>query len=133
MSTAKNMKEKYELEFLFKTNTRVLETMITTPDGLAEWFADDVNVNDDIYTFEWDGSSEEARIVNLKSNSKVRFHWISDEEEGLDTYFEISYSVDPLTSDVVVKVVDFAYPEDLESSKMLWEQQILDLKRHIGA
>ncbi len=133
MSKAKNMKEKYELEFLFKTNTRVLESMITTADGLAEWFADDVNVNDDIYTFEWDGSSEDARLVSHKSHSKVRFHWISDEEEGLDTYFEISYSVDPLTSDVVVKVIDFAYPEDMESAKLLWDQQIHDLKRHIGA
>ena len=44
------MKEKFELEFLFKTSPRVLENMISTPGGLAEWFADDVNNEDDLYS-----------------------------------------------------------------------------------
>ena len=57
------MKEKYELEFLLKTSPRVLEKLINTPDGLSEWFADDVNINDDIYSFEWDGNEEEARLL----------------------------------------------------------------------
>ena len=87
------MKEKYELEFLFKTLPRVLENMLATPSGLAEWFADDVNVNEDIYSFEWDGNIEEARMINHKQHSKIRFRWLSDEEEGLDTYFELSYFI----------------------------------------
>jgi len=127
------MKEKYELEFLFKTLPRVLENMIATPSGLCEWFADDVNVDDDIYSFEWDGNIEKARMINHKLHTKIRFRWLSDEEEGLDTYFEISYLVDPMTSSVAVIITDFAYPEDKESAILLWGQQVHTLKRLLGA
>ena len=104
------MKEKYKLEFLLKTNPRVLDKLLSTPDGLADWFADDVRVSDDIYTFEWDGNSEPARLLQLKMNSKIRFQWIEDEEEGLDTYFELAYIVDPMTSSVILHITDFATP-----------------------
>ena len=127
------MKEKYELEFLFKTLPRILENMIATPSGLSEWFADDVNVDDDIYSFEWDGNVEKARMINHKVHTKIRFRWLADEEEDLDTYFEISYLVDPMTSSVAVIITDFAYPEDRESSILLWDQQIHTLKRLLGA
>ena len=127
------MKEKFELEFLLKTSIRVLDNMIGSPSGLSEWFADDVTVRDDIYSFEWDGSIEEARLVQKKMNSKMKFKWLEDEENGDDYYFEINFEVDSMTSAVSLKVLDFAEPGEIESSKMLWEQQINDLKRIIGA
>jgi uncharacterized protein YndB with AHSA1/START domain len=127
------MKEKYKLEFLLKTNPRVLDKLLSTPDGLADWFADDVRVSDDIYTFEWDGNSEPARLLQLKMNTKILFQWIEDEEAGLDTYFELAYVVDPMTNSVILHITDFATPADLESSSALWHQAISDLKRIIGA
>jgi uncharacterized protein YndB with AHSA1/START domain len=127
------MKEKYKLEFLLKTNPRVLDKLLSTPDGLSDWFADDVRVSDDIYTFEWDGNAEPARLLQLKMNAKIRFQWLEDEEEGLDTYFELAYIVDPMTNSVILHITDFATPADLESSSALWHQAISDLKRIIGA
>jgi len=32
-------KEKFELEYVLKTSPKVLDKMISTPDGLSEWFA----------------------------------------------------------------------------------------------
>lgn len=127
------MKEKFELEYLLKTSIRVLDNMIGSPSGLSEWFADNVTVRDDIYSFEWDGSIEEARLIQRKMNSKMKFKWLDDEENGDDYYFEINFEVDSMTSTVSLKVVDFAEPGEIESAKMLWEQQINDLKRIIGA
>ena len=127
------MKEKFELEYLLKTSPRVLENMIGSPTGLSEWFADDVNANDDIYSFVWDGSVEEARLITHKMNTKIKFKWLADEEEGLDTYFEINYQVDSMTSMVALRIVDFASTEDKEGAIMLWDQQINDLKRLLGA
>ncbi|MFM6946506.1 MAG: START-like domain-containing protein [Flavobacteriales bacterium] len=126
-------KEKYKLEFLLKTSPRVLEKLITTPDGLADWFADDVKVQDDIYTFEWDGNEEQARLVLYKMNAKIRFQWLEDEEAGLDTYFELSYVVDPMTNSVILQITDFASSSDKEGNLALWNQAINDLKRIIGA
>lgn len=123
----------FELEFLLKTSPKVLENMLSTPSGLSEWFADDVNIKGDIFTFFWDGSQEEARILTKKLNGKVKFQWLSDEEDGNDAYFEIRYEVDPMTKAVILKIIDFAEPDEIEEVQQLWEQQISDLKRVLGA
>ncbi|NDE62711.1 MAG: SRPBCC domain-containing protein, partial [Cyclobacteriaceae bacterium] len=104
-----------------------------TPDGLSDWFADDVKVQDDIYTFEWDGNEEQARLLLYKMNSKIRFQWLEDEEEGLETYFELSYIIDPMTNSVILHITDFANPSDKEGNLALWNQAISELKRIIGA
>ena len=127
------MKEKFELEFLLKTSLRVLDNMIGSPSGLSEWFADNVTVRDDMYSFEWDGTIEEARLLTRKMNSKMKFRWIEDEDNGDDFYFEMNIDIDPMTGIASLKIVDYGFPEDIESAKMLWEQQINDLKRIIGA
>lgn len=126
-------KESFELEFLLKTSSKVLENMLTTPSGLSEWFADDVNIKDDVYTFLWDGSEEEARILTKKLNGKVKFKWLDDEEEGNDAFFEMRYEVDPMTKAVILKITDFAEPDEIEEAQQLWEQQVSELKRVLGA
>jgi len=126
-------KEKYEMDFLLKTSIKSLDNMVSTPSGLSEWFADDVNIKDDVYTFIWDGSEEEARLISKKSNSKVRWQWIEDEEEGLDTYFELRYEIDPMTKSVILTLTSFAEPDEVEESRFLWEGQINQLKRKLGA
>jgi hypothetical protein len=126
-------KEKFELECLLKTSVKVLDNMISTPSGLSEWFADDVNIKDDVYTFIWDGSEEEARLITKKTNSKVKWKWLEDEEEGIDSYFEVRYEVDPMTKAVILTVTDFAEPDEVDEAKLLWEQQISELKRVLGA
>ena len=126
-------KIKFEQEFLFKTSPKVLDNMISTPSGLSEWFADDVNIKEDIYTFFWDGSEEEARLLTKKTNSKVKWRWIEDEEDDLDTYFEIRYEVDPMTKSVLLIVTDFAEEDEMEEAKMLWDSQIHAMLSHIGS
>ena len=126
-------KEKFELEYLLKTSVKVLDNMISTPSGLSEWFADDVNIKDDVYTFIWDGSEEEARLITKKTNSKVKWKWLEDEEEGIDSYFEVRYEVDPMTKAVILTVTDFAEADEVDEAKLLWEQQINELKRVLGA
>lgn len=124
---------KFELEFLLKTSIKVLENNITTPSGLSEWFADDVNVKGDVYSFIWDGSEEKARLLAKKTGSHIRFKWLVDEEDGENVFFEFQYTLDPLTKSLVFKVIDFAEEDELENAKQLWDSQINELKRHIGA
>jgi len=64
-------KEKYELEYLLKTSIKVLDNIVSTPSGLSEWFADDVNIKDDVYTFIRDGSEEEAKLISKKNNARI--------------------------------------------------------------
>jgi hypothetical protein len=133
LATTMSEKVKIDLEFLLKTSPRVLENMLCTPSGLSEWFADDVNIKDDVYTFFWDGSEDKARLITKKPGSKARFQWIKDEEEGNDYYFEMRINVDDMTKDVAMQVTDFADKDEEEDTRMLWEQAVSDLKRVLGA
>lgn len=126
-------KEKFEMEFLLKTSTKVLDNMISTPSGLSEWFADDVNIKDDIYTFFWDGSEEEARLISRKANAKMKWRWLEDEEDENDAYFELKYEVDPMTKAVVLTITDFAEPDEIDEASRLWDKQISNLKQVLGA
>jgi hypothetical protein len=126
-------KVKFELEFLLRTSPRILENKICTPSGLSEWFADNVNIAEDIYTFSWDGSEERARCLCNKQQSRIKFRWLDDEASGNDCFFELAYTIDPITKAVVLNIIDHAEEDELEQSKMLWEQQLGELKRLLGA
>lgn len=126
-------KIKFEQEHLLQTSPKVLNNMIMTPSGLSEWFADDVNVKDDIYTFYWDGSEESARLLSQKSNSHLRLRWLEDEDEGLDTFLEMRFEVDPMTKAVVFHLTSFAEEDELEETQLYWENTIGELKRVLGA
>ena len=125
-------KVKYSIEFIMHSSPAFLYQYLSTPDGLSEWFADNVNSRSDVYTFIWDGSEEQAKRLSYKTNERIKFKWLTDEEES--TFFEFKIVVDALTSDVSLIVTDFADDEDeVEEGKMFWENQISELKHTIGA
>lgn len=125
-------KVKYELEFPVHASPNMLYQYLATPSGLQEWFADKVNSRGKVMTFTWDDSEEEAKILAKKTNERIKLKWT--ESEGDESYFEFKIQVDPLTKDVAIMVTDFADDEDdVEEAKMLWENQIDELKHTIGA
>ena len=128
-----NEKIKYEREYLLKTSPKVLNNMLMTPSGLSEWFADNVNVKEDIYTFFWDGSEEKARLLGKKANEFIKLKWLEDEEDGIDSYLELRFKVDPMTKMVVIKLTAFAEEDELEEHQLYWDNTIETLRRIIGA
>jgi hypothetical protein len=123
-------KIKFQIEIEVKSSTKVLYNMISTPSGLSEWFADDVNIKDDVYTFFWDGSSEEARLITKRKGEAIKFQWF---EEGEKTFFEMAIKIDELTNDVAMMITDFAEEDEIEESKLLWTNQVNVLKKVIGS
>lgn len=105
--------------------------MISTPSGLSEWFADNVNIKNDLYTFYWDGSEETARLISKKYGEYVRFHWVEHQEQN--TYLELRIKIDPLTNDVALLITDFGEDEDdIEEMIDLWESQVHELIKRVG-
>lgn len=123
-------KIKFNLEFPIHSSPAFLYQYLSTPDGLGEWFADNVNSRSDVFTFIWDDSEEQAKRIAYKTNEKIRYKWLDDEDE--DIYFEFRIEVDALTNDVSLMVTDFADEDDVDESKMFWENQIAELKLTIG-
>jgi len=126
-------REKFELEFPLRASPKMLFPFLSTPSGMSEWFCDDVNSRSEMFTFFWDGSEEQARLIKKQQDRLVRFRWISDEEDGLETYFEFRIEVDALTNDTSIIVTDFAESDDMEEAKLLWDSQIRELQHLIGA
>jgi uncharacterized protein YndB with AHSA1/START domain len=126
-------KKKFELEYVFKSSPSILYKLLSTPDGLAEWFADDVNVQEDIYTFDWAGEEVTARLLSSKSGDFMRWTWLEDDDEDENAYFELKVKVDPMTKMSVLLITDFAEEDEIDEAKQLWESQISNLKRIIGA
>ncbi|MDJ0646452.1 MAG: START-like domain-containing protein [Flavobacteriaceae bacterium] len=123
-------KVKFEIEFPIHSSPSFLYHYLSTPDGLGEWFADNVNSRSDIFTFIWDDSEEQAKRISYKTNERIRFKWLEEEE---DTYFEFRIQVDEITKDVSLIVTAFSDEDEVEESKMFWENQIDELKHTIGA
>lgn len=125
-------KIKYVIEEPIKTSIGILYDMISSPSGLSEWFCDDVNVKANSFIFMWDGSEERAAIIRQKNNEYIRFKWDEDEDEK--AYFELRIKIDELTKDVAIVVTDFADDEEeAEENQLVWQSQIEDLKRKLGA
>lgn len=125
-------KVKYELEIPIHASPNMLYQYISSPSNLQEWFADKVNARGKIFTFDWDGTEEEAELITKKSEDRIRWKWLESEDD--ESFFEIRIQVDALTKDVSLIITDFADDEDeVEESKQLWENQIDELKQTIGA
>ncbi len=126
-------KVKFEMEFPIHASPQLLFQYISTPSGLSEWFADNVNSRGEVFTFIWDGSQETAKLLSKKSGERIRFRWMADEEEGDSYYFEIRIQVDEITKDVSLIVTDHIDEDEVDEAKMLWENQISDLKQVLGS
>ena len=125
-------KIKFELEFPIHASPQLLFQYISTPSGLSEWFADNVNSRGELFTFIWDGSEEQAKLLSKKNAERVKFKWMNNDDES-GVFFEIKIQVDEITKDVSLIVTDFAEDDEVEESKMLWENQISSLKQVLGS
>ena len=126
-----NTKVKYELEFPIQSSPQLLYNYISTPSGLSEWFADNVNSRGELFTFIWDDSEEQAKLITKKSSERIKFKWLDSEDDG--SFFELRIQVDSITKDVSIIVTDFSDDDEVEESKMLWENQIASLKQVLGS
>ena len=127
-----SVKIKFEMEFPIKVSQKLLFQYISTPSGLSEWFADNVNSRGEIFIFIWDDSEESAKLIRKINNEKIQFQWLDDEET--DYYFDLRIQFDEITKDVSLIVTDYAEDqEEVEESKLLWTNQISDLKKVLGS
>jgi len=123
-------KKKFNIEYEIKSSPRILYSFLNEPNGLTQWFADDVSVRDQVYTFTWDGEQQTAKLLAVKENKVVRFRWIDDEPQY---YFEMEIIQDELTNDVALSVTDFATEETISERKLIWNNQIEYLVSVLGA
>ena len=126
-------KVKFDIEFPIHASPQLLYQYISTPSGLSEWFSDNVNSRGELFTFIWDDSEEQAKLLSKKNGERVKFRWLDGDEDNQSSYFEIRIQVDEITKDVSLIVTDFAEDDEMDEAKMLWENQISSLKQILGS
>lgn len=126
-------KEKYHIEFLMgSASQNSLWRMISQIDGLSEWFADEVEIDDSetVYTFIWGKWGNDAKVITMKPQDCIRYKWLEDEDPN--TYFEFRLRRLELTGDMTLEITDFAEPDEKGDAIRLWETQIEEMKRRLG-
>ncbi|HCK05387.1 MAG TPA: hypothetical protein DHV98_03240 [Flavobacteriaceae bacterium] len=124
-------KIKYEMEFPIHVSPSLLYQYISTPSGMSEWYADNVNSRGQLFTFIWEGSEEQAKLLGKKTGERIKFRWLDDEDT--DYFFELRIQVDDITKDVSLMITDFAEEDEVEEGKMLWENMVSNLKHVLGS
>ncbi|MCB0489949.1 MAG: ATPase [Cyclobacteriaceae bacterium] len=113
----------------------MLYPYISTASGLAEWFADDVNINPEkIYSFEWDNEKHKAVVAAHRTNHFTRFEFVpeSDDDKDDPSYFELRIELNELTQTTFLKVSDYSDFDDLTELKDLWDGLIDQLRKVVG-
>ncbi|QJB33891.1 ATPase [Chitinophaga oryzae] len=119
----------YELEFPVRCSPGILYEFLSTPAGLQEWFADRVDFRDNVFSFSWNGSSEEAEILEQEEDEFIRFHWLHAPKEE---FFEFRIQISEVTNMTILVVKDFADKREIKDQSQLWESQVKDLFHRIG-
>ena len=123
----------FSIEFDFHASPQLLYQYLSTPSGLSEWFADNVNSRGENFQFIWDDTEENAKLIQTKTNERIRFQWDNGSPEDADYYFEFKIEVDEITKDVSLIVSDYADDDEMDESKLLWDSLIADLKQVLGS
>jgi uncharacterized protein YndB with AHSA1/START domain len=126
-------KEKFHIEFLMGNAAQnSLWRMVSQIDGLSEWFADEVSMDETetVYRFVWGKTGNEAQIINKKPPLSIRYRWLDEEDEN--HYFEFLLRKLDLSGGMTLEITDFAHPDEKGDAIALWESQIDEMKRRLG-
>ena len=129
MKSSLSKNKKYTLEFPIKSSPLILFEFLSTPSGLTQWFADQVDVFHNDFTFFWDNNPSKAKMIEQHENERIRFHW---HDSPSDEFFEFKIQTAEITGDTVLLVTDFANPKDLKDAQRLWDSQVHELKMRLG-
>ncbi|PIB34757.1 ATPase [Reichenbachiella sp. 5M10] len=124
-------KFKYIGEYEIKASKKMLYPYLSTASGLSQWFADDVNIDEDkVFTFVWDWDESRAKIVSHRTHSQVKFEFISEDEDP--NYLEFKLEMNEITQEVFIRVTDYSEMDDEQELADLWGSLMSNLKELVG-
>ena len=123
-------KQLFTLEYAVRCSPSILFEFLSTGNGMQEWFADKVDDKDDIFSFTWNGATEQAKVVEKELDKFIRYHWLTAPK---DEYFEFRIEKTEVSNQTILIVSDFAEKADIKDQTQLWNYQVKDLFHRIGA
>jgi uncharacterized protein YndB with AHSA1/START domain len=120
----------FSLEYPVRCSPVILYEFLRTASGLQEWFADKVDERDGVFSFGWNGTVEQAELLESEENKFVKFRWLHGHK---DEYFELGIQKSEVTNQTILIIKDFADKKEIKDQSQLWEYQVKDLFHRIGS
>ncbi|MBL7750754.1 MAG: START-like domain-containing protein [Chitinophagaceae bacterium] len=124
-----SQKQLYTLEFPVRCSPSILYEFLSTPSGLQEWFADQVDEKEEVFSFSWNGTTDRAQVLEKEQDKFIRFHWTHSDK---DEYFEFRIEKSEITNQTILVISDFAEKKEIKDQSMLWDYQVKDLFHRLG-
>jgi uncharacterized protein YndB with AHSA1/START domain len=122
-------KVQYELEYPVRCSPSILYEFLSTPAGLQEWFADKVDFRENVFSFSWNGATEEAEVLEREDEEFIRLRWLHAPN---GEFFEFRIQISEVTNETILIVKDFAEKKEIADQSQLWDYQVKDLFHRIG-
>lgn len=125
----------FTTEFDINASRKMLYPYISTASGLAQWFAEDVTLDEDKnFNFIWEKEDHKAIMISHRINQYVKFEFLPTNKEDHDdkAFFEIRLEKSELTDSVFIRVNDYSDMDDLDELQELWQGLIDQLKETVG-
>lgn len=122
-------KQKYTLEYPVRCSPTILYEFLATSNGLGEWFAESVDERDGKFYFTWNGSDEEAEVVEREEEKFIRFKWVGTPK---DEFFEFRIDKSEITNQTILVITDFADKKEIKDQSQLWDYQVKELFHRLG-
>ncbi len=126
---------KFIAEFEINASSKMIFPYLNTPSGLAQWFADDVMVDEDkVFNFIWDHQDHKARLAAQKMNHYVKFEFLSNnnsDKTSDSAHIELRLETNELTNTTFLRVLDCS-EEDEEELYEIWKNIVYNLKEIVG-
>ncbi len=129
-------KQKIQIEKELKSSSQnIIWSLISDIDRLSHWLADDIKEQRDILTFIWGDiykhhEIRQATIIEQVKYHYIRFKWLDEEDE--QAYMELRMEKSDITGDYILVITDFAYPDEVDSMKDLWDDNLEKLHQLSG-
>lgn len=129
-------KKLFTADYEIHASVKMLYPYLQTAGGLAEWFADDVKINNikKTFIFFWDNEEHVARLATHRTNHFVKFEYLPEtpEDEDDPSYFELRLESNEMTQSVFLRVMDYSDFDDMEELQDLWDGLIENLRKTVG-
>jgi|SRR5690554_6765766 uncharacterized protein YndB with AHSA1/START domain len=122
-------KQLFSIEFPVRCSPAILYEFLSTPSGLQEWFADKVDERENIFSFSWNGTTDQAEVLEKEQDKFIRFRWLHAPK---NEYFEFRIETSEVTNMTILVISDFAEKSEIKDQSRLWDYQVKELFHRLG-
>ncbi len=113
----------------------IIWPLLSTPEGLAKWIADEVEHEGEWLKFTWgevwrNHEIRRAKVLEEQRFKHIRYAWENDEDP--DSFWDLQMEKSDITGDYILIITDHAWMEDVEDLKDIWYSNLEQLHNNTG-